>query len=144
MEYLLGQIQSGSTEKWKNPQNDTYIWVSQIVFKSGVKGVMKFFPCCGSSVERYEVHSNDISAYLFSPQHYTEDYPGQIIIHKNSKVHRIIEGDKKDDPLVVSGFVGEYVDFFDAIPGGRATISNFKNSSHSMKIAEAVEKRKDF
>jgi predicted dehydrogenase len=140
MEYLLGRARTVSTEKWKNPENDTNIWISRIVFESGVKGVIKFFPCSGSSVERYEVHSNDISAYLHSPQHYTEDIPGRIIVHKNSKVHQIIEGSEADDPLVVSGFVGEYRDFFDAILHNKATVSNFQNASHSMQLAEAIEK----
>jgi len=143
MEYLLGQVQTVLTEKWKNPENDTNIWISRIVFESGVKGLMKFFPCSGSSVERYEVHSNDISAYLHSPQHYTEDIPGRIIVHQNSKVHQIIEGSDDDDPLVVSGFVGEYSDFFEAILHNKATVSNFQNACHSMKLAEAIEKGED-
>ena len=143
MEYLLGQVQTVSTEKWKNPENDTNIWISRMVFESGVKGLMKFFPCSGSSVERYEVHSNDISAYLHSPQHYTQDIPGRIIVHQNSKVHQIIEGSLDEDPLVVSGFVGEYSDFFDAILHNKATVSNFQNACHSMKLAEAIEKGED-
>jgi len=139
MEYLFGKVQTVLTEKWKNPENDTNIWISSMVFESGVKGLMKFFPCSGSSVERYEVHSKDISAYLHSPQHYTEDIPGRIIVHKKSKIHRIIEGGEEDDPVIVSGFVGEYSDFFDAILYDKATVSNFQNASHSMLLAEAIE-----
>ena len=144
MEYLLGQIRQVSTEKWKNPKNGTNIWVSKVVFESGVKGLMKFFPCSGSSIERYEVHSNELAAYLYSPQHYTQDYPGRIIVHKNSKVQQVIEGDKDDDPLVVSGFVGEYIDFFEAILNNKPTVSNFKNASCSMRFAEAIQNGVEF
>lgn len=139
MEYLFGPIQTVSTDKWKNPINDTNIWMSRVTFASGVRGLMKFFPCSGASLERYEVHSNDISAYLHSPQPYTEDYPGQIIVYEKSKLQQIIPGNKDEGPLVTLGFVGEYVDFFEACLNNTPTISNFQNACNSMKIAEAIE-----
>lgn len=140
MEYLCGKICRVRTEKYPNPKNKTFIWISRVVFESGVKGVLKFFPCSGASTERYEVHSNDTSAYLFSPQHYTEDHPGSITVRMKGKVHAVIKGDADEDPLVAAGFVGEYVDFFEAVRSNRQTVSNFQNAVHTMKVAEAIEK----
>lgn len=139
MEYLCGRIRRVWTEKWPNPKNETFIWLSRIVFESGVRGVMKFFPCSGASTERFEVHSNESSAYLYSPQHYTEDNPGRIIVRKKGQIHAEIMGDADADPLVTAGFVDEYIDFFEAIRTQRATVSNFQNAAHTMKIAEAIQ-----
>ena len=143
MEYLCGRIRAVQTEKWKNPQNDTFIWLSRVVFESGVRGLMKFFPCSGASSERYEVHSNASSAHLYSPQHYTEDFPGRITVRREGRVYRVIEGDADQDPLVAAGFVDEYIDFFEAVRTNRPTASNFKNAQHTMKIAEAIQKGVD-
>ena len=140
MEYLFGPIETVTIDIWKNPVNETNIWVSRITFTSGVKGLIKFFPCSGASLERYEVHSNDIAAHLYSPQAYTEDLPGQIIVYEKSKLKQIIQGDAHEDPLVTLGFVGEYVDFFEACLHDKPTISNFQNACNSMRIAEAIEK----
>ncbi len=140
MEYLFGPIETVTTDKWKNPVHDTNIWVSQVTFSSGVRGLMKFFPCSGTSLERYEVHSNDISAYLHSPQSYTEDSPGQVIVYEKSKLQQVIRGDEDENPLIAFGFVDEYIDFFEACLHNRATISNFQNVCNSMKIAESIEK----
>ncbi len=140
MEYLFGKIKNVRTDRRKNPVNDTYIWISNITFEAGLKGIMKFFPCSGSCVERFEAHSNDTSVYLYSPQTYAIDYPGKIVVHKRSKLHEIIHSDEKEGPLFNSGFVNEYMNFFNAITNNTQTISNFQNACNSMRIAEAIEK----
>lgn len=143
MEYLCGRIGAVRTEKWKNPENETFIWISRIVFESGVKGLIKFFPCSGASIERYELHSSKSSAHLYSPQHYTEDCPGRITVRREGKIQQVIEGDADEDPLVAAGFLDEYVDFFEAVRNGKQTVSNFQNAHQTMKIAEAIEKGVD-
>jgi predicted dehydrogenase len=85
MEYLFGRIKKVKVDKWKNLMNETNIWFCQMTFTSGLKALIKFLPCSGSSFERYEVHSTNMSTYLYSLQYYTEDHPGQIRIYKKSK-----------------------------------------------------------
>jgi len=141
MEYLFGPIKKVKVDKWKNPINDTNIWICRMNFTSGLKGLIKFFPCSGSSIERYEVHSTNISAYLYSPQYYTEDYPGQIIIYKKLlKEIQTIRGNIEESHLFIYGFINEYIDFFNAFLKNVPTISNFQNVENSMRIAEMIEK----
>jgi predicted dehydrogenase len=143
MEYLFGPIETVTTDKWKNPVNETHIWVNRVSFASGINGLLKFFPCSGANLERYEVHSNDTSAYLYSPQAYTEDIPGQIMVYEESKLQPVIRGNEDEDPLMTLGFVSEYSDFFEACMQNTPTISNFQNACHSMRIAEAIETGND-
>jgi hypothetical protein len=143
MEYLFGPIETITTDKWNNPVNETHIWVNRVRFASGINGLMKFFPCSGANLERYEVHSNDTSAYLYSPQAYTEDIPGQIMVYQQSKLQPLIRGDKDENPLMTLGFVNEYIDFFEACMHNTPTISNFQNACHSMRIAETIETGND-
>ena len=140
MEYLFGPIEKVKVNKWENPINNTHICVCQINFSSGLNGLIKFFPCSGSSLERYEAHSTNMSTYLYSPQHYTEDYPGQIKIYKKSKKIKVIQGNAEKGPLFNLGLINEYVDFFNAFLKNVPTISNFQNAENSMKIAEIIEK----
>ena len=88
MEYLFGPIKKVKVNKWENLINDTHICICQINFTSGLNGLMKFFPCSGSSLEKYEAHSTNMSTYLYSLQYYTEDHPGQIRIYKKSKKYK--------------------------------------------------------
>jgi predicted dehydrogenase len=140
LEFLFGEIAHIRTEKWPNPGKDTFLWVSSIRFASGMRGLIKFFPCSGSSVERYEVHSRDWSAYFNSPQHFTTDIPGRIILYKEAKIEQVIEGSSGEDPLVESGYINIYTDFLKTIRGNSPTVSNFANSWRSMAVAESIEK----
>lgn len=139
MEYLFGPISDVHTERWKNPANDTQIFLCRLRFASGLKGIMKFFPCSGSSIERYEAHSNSTSAYLFSPQTYSSDYPGKIVIHRGGEHKETIEGDDRAGMIVNAGFVNEYLDFFNAVRTHQPGVSNFVNAANTMRVAEAVE-----
>ena len=94
-----------------------------MVFASGVRAVLKFFPCCGSSVERYEVHGQERSLYLHVPMEYTTDHPGRIIVHRNGKVEQEIDDDSRG-VLAAEGFLDEYLEFFAAVAQGSATASS--------------------
>ncbi|UCF96198.1 MAG: Gfo/Idh/MocA family oxidoreductase [Spirochaetaceae bacterium] len=139
MEYLFGPITKVQTERWKNPVNDTAVFLCQLQFDSGLRGIMKFFPCSGSSIERYEAHCNGTSAYLFSPQTYSSDYPGRIVIHREGKHEETVEGDDRLGMIINAGFVNEYLDFINALRTGQPGISNFSNAANTMRVAEAVE-----
>ena len=100
---------------------------------------MKFFPCSGSSIERYEAHSNSTSAYLYSPQTYSSDYPGTIVIHRGGEHKETIEGDDHSGMIINAGFVNEYLDFFNAVRTDQPGLSNFNNAANTMRVAEAIE-----
>jgi myo-inositol 2-dehydrogenase / D-chiro-inositol 1-dehydrogenase len=137
MEHLCGRIRTVRTERrWSASGVD--LWICSVVFESGLRGILKFFPCCGSSLERYEVHGPDSSIYLHCPQTYTTDHPGQIVVHEKGKSISTIQ-DEDRGALVTAGFVDEYRDFVQAARGGQVTASNFLNSCSSMRIAEAIE-----
>jgi predicted dehydrogenase len=139
MEYLFGSITDTNTEKWNNPANGTNIYLCHLRFASGLKGIVKFFPCSGSSIERYEAHSDSTSVYLSSPQTYSSDYPGKIVIHRGGKHQETIEGDDHLGMIINAGFVNEYLDFFNAARTGQPGISNFLNAANTMRVAEAIE-----
>jgi predicted dehydrogenase len=140
LEFLFGEIVNLQTERWPNPENDTFLWVSSIQFASGVKGIIKFFPCSGASIERFEVHSKNTSAYLKSAQHFTTDIPGKIVVYKKMELESIIESPQNEPPLVGSGYVNLYKDFLGAVRRNTPTLSNFGNAWRSMVVAESIEK----
>jgi hypothetical protein len=53
---------------------------------------------------------------------------------------KVIEGQRAASRLVDEGFVGEYLDFFQAVAGGEPTQSNLRNSVNSIRIAEQIER----
>jgi predicted dehydrogenase len=140
-EYLLGPITHAETTRWKNPENLSWLRTSQIIFDSGVKGMMKFFPCSGSVFERVEVHSNTQSIYLEGPM---GTFPGRIIMHSKQGEEIITQPKPLPAEVVRVGIVGEYRAFFNLITQGTHSPSTFQNALNSMRIAEAMEKGIDF
>lgn len=139
MEYLFGSVRAVRTEKRKIPQNSSDYWISSVTFESGIRGVFKFFPCCGSSVERYEVHGLDKSIYLHCPQTYTTDHPGKIVVHEKGKLISTLLDEERGGALLTAGLLDEYRDFFRAVSDGSPTASNFRNACNTMRVAEAIE-----
>ncbi len=139
MEYLCGPIREVRTEAGRIVQNGSQYWISSVTFESGTRGVFKFFPCCGSSIERYEVHGRETSIYLHCPQTYTSDHPGRIEVHRNGRLDSIVYDAEEDGDLVSMGVVDEYREFFSAVVDGFGTASNFANACNTMKVAEAIE-----
>jgi hypothetical protein len=85
------------------------------------------------------VHGNASSAYLHSPQTYSSDYPGRIVLHRDGAEAESIEGNREESVVVNAGFLDEYLDLFSAVESGGVTISNFKNACSTMAVAEAIE-----
>jgi predicted dehydrogenase len=139
MEYLCGPIRAVRTQTGEIAQNGSSFWISSVIFESGSRGIFKFFPCCGSSVERYEVHGQDTSIYLHCPQSYTSDHPGKIEIHEKGELISVINDEEERGLLLTMGIVDEYRDFFRAITDGSDTASNFSNAANTMRVAEAIE-----
>jgi predicted dehydrogenase len=144
LEYLCGPVAAIHTVRRKNPVNQTYLWECTMEFASGLHGAATFFPCSGSSIERFAVHGNDQSAYLHSPQTYSSDYPGRIILHRGGKVAETVEGSTEASVLVNAGFVNEYLDFFAGVLHGQDTVSNFRNACATMQMAETVERGESY
>jgi predicted dehydrogenase len=141
MEYLFGPIRAARTEKRRLSGEGTAgtdWWTSALDFESGRRALMKFLPCCGASVERYEVHGEQRSLYLYCPQSYTSDHPGKIEIHEKGRVVATLV-DEEADELDTLGLVNAYRDFFAAVRIGSPTVSNFANACNALRIAEAIE-----
>ncbi len=139
MEYVCGPIRAVRTETGRIAANGSDYWISSVIFESGSRGILKFFPCCGSSVERYEVHGQKTSIYLHCPQSYTSDHPGRIEIHEKGGLLSAHHDDEEGGPLVSMGIIDEYRDFIRAAGDRSSTESNFHNAANTMRVAEAIE-----
>lgn len=148
MEYLFGEIRTLRNERWRHPQNESWVRLAHLTFASGVRGLLKIFPCTGAQGERLEVHSPARTAYLYGPLWAD---PGEIVIeenktaeelHKQLLVRRTIPGGQGLE-IVERGIVGEYEEFFAAVCSGMSTRSNFQNAINSMRVAQAIEEGND-
>jgi virulence factor len=137
MTYLFGDIAHVSVDRFPNPQNETWVRIAQVIFASGLKGALKFFPCSGSQVECVEAHSNTQSAYLDGP---LGDDPGKIVIEAGTERHVIQPEALLAAPEIVRiGIGGEYEAFFDTVCNGAPSRSTFQNAVNAMQVAEAIE-----
>jgi predicted dehydrogenase len=148
VEYLFGPIRTVRNEHFPHPRSATPVRLAYITFASGLRGLLKFFPCTGAQGERLEVHSPRQTAYLYGPL-WTD--PGEIIIEENEAhetlhqqrlVRRTIPGSHGPE-ILERGIVGEYEEFFQAILTGQPTRSNFQNGANTLRIAEAIEYGRD-
>jgi predicted dehydrogenase len=148
MEYLFGEIRTLRNERWPHPQNESWIRLAHLTFASGLRGLLKIFPCTGAQGERLEVHSPERTAYLYGPLWAD---PGEIVIeenetaevlHKQRLVRRTIPGGLGLE-IIERGIVGEYEEFFAAARTGQITRSNFQNAVNSMRVAQAIEEGND-
>ncbi|MBI4979114.1 MAG: Gfo/Idh/MocA family oxidoreductase [Spirochaetes bacterium] len=137
LEYLFGPIAQAQTERWEN--GGSFSWTAQLRFTSGLRGSIAFFPCSGSVIERFAVHSADTSAYLNGGQYHTMDRPGSIVIHRAGKADRVITGKSEPTNIIHAGFIAEYLEFFSAIADGASTRSNFINAANAMRVVEHIE-----
>lgn len=146
LEYLLGPIRTVGAERWFSKEKNNYNWLARITFASGLRGLIKFFPSAGISLETLEVHGDDVSLYLDSDQHFTDTTEGSITIYKNTQQNKIAKRnvfvDREGGRLTRGGFVGEYLDFIAAVQKRRSPLSNFGNSWTSMQAAEIIEQGK--
>jgi predicted dehydrogenase len=146
LEYLLGPIRTVDAERWFSKEKNNYNWLARITFASGLRGLIKFFPSAGISLETLEVHGDDVSLYLDSDQHFTDTTEGSITIYKNTQQNKIAKRNvfvnREGGRLKRGGFVGEYLDFIAAVQKRRSPLSNFGNSWTSMQAAEIIERGK--
>ncbi|TVQ40499.1 MAG: gfo/Idh/MocA family oxidoreductase [Spirochaetaceae bacterium] len=148
LEALFGPVRTAQTDMYPVPGTQVHNRVVDVVFSSGVRGVMKFFPYSGIAVERYEIQGMNHAAYLHTAQHYTDEDESALTVNREGPTGSLDSErftDEGADPLVAAGFVGEYEDFFRAVRDPRhETLSNFGNAVHSMLVAEAIEAGTDF
>ena len=146
LEYLLGPIRAVDAERWFSKEKNNYNWLARLTFASGLRGLVKFFPSAGVSLESIEIHGDDVSLYLDSDQHFTDTPKGSITLYKNTKQNKIAKRNvfvnRERGRLARGGFVGEYLDFITAVQTGREPLSNFENSWTSMRAAEIIEQGK--
>ncbi len=115
-----------------------------VEFRSGTKGLLKFFPCTGKAIEWYEFQGDGYSAYLRMAQPFLDELGETLSIYqqeKEGKEARSTEyADNTTDPLVQQGFMGEYEEFLHIVmdPSVKSR-STFQNALSSMAVAEAIE-----
>lgn len=149
MTYLFGPIRAVRNERWPHPQNETWIRLAHLTFESGLRGLLKIFPCTGAQGERLEVHSPQRTAFLYGPlweddgEIVIEENVFAAVLHEQRLIRRVIPGGTGPE-IVERGIVGEYVEFFHAIHSREPTRSNFQNAVNSMRVAEAIETGIDF
>lgn len=145
-EYLFGPIADVQTETFPHPTNDTQVRVVRLTFASGLRGLLKIFPCTGAQGERMEVHSPSRALFLEGPlwadpgRIVIEENDGHPVLHLQKIVRREIAGNADGPEVVERGIVGEYQEFFAAVHTGVATRSNFQNAVNTMRVAEMIEK----
>ncbi|MCJ7737214.1 MAG: Gfo/Idh/MocA family oxidoreductase, partial [Anaerolineae bacterium] len=139
LEYLFGEIASCRSTNVSVPTNATQAWLCDLDFASGLAGRLKMLPCTGSAVEWIEVHSQCRSLHLHHGMYGKIDYPGTIWVHEGGELTEIIHGDGELPRLVNVGFVGKYLEFFQAVAAGGPTRSNFRNAVNSIRVAEGIE-----
>jgi predicted dehydrogenase len=140
IEYLCGPIVSIVATRFALSGEGRHAWVCPVVFESGMPGLLKFFPYCGSSIERYEVHGAERSAYFHCPASYTSDRPGRVIVHERGNIAtEFVDESSAQDELSTAGIIDEYHDFLRlfADPLHRA-VSDFRNACNTMRVAEAI------
>jgi predicted dehydrogenase len=145
LEQVCGPIASISVDRRTVGGEGGYAWVCPVVFESGMSGLFKFFPCSGSSVERYEVHGHERSAFFDCPAAYTSDQPGRIVVHECGQVAtQIVDEDTGMGELSTSGILDEYRDYLRLFDDpSHVSASNFLNACNSMRIAEAIQAAHD-
>lgn len=148
LESLFGPVSKAATDMYPVPGTKVHNRVVDVVFSSGVRGVMKFFPYSGIALERYEIQGMNHAAYLHTAQHYVDEAKGSLTVNREGRTGSFETdrfADEDPDPLITSGFIGEYEDFLQAVRDpGHETLSNFGNAVHSMFVAEAIESGADF
>lgn len=151
MEYLFGEITAVQTQRFKHPQNETWVWLARLTFRNKLQGLLKIFPSTGSLCERLEVHSPKQVAYLHSSLFGMDS--GHIIIENISRdpttnsselMQTITPGPEEGPAIVKGGFIDQYQDFFAAVCSGAPTRSNFQNAVNTMHVAEAIENGVDW
>lgn len=134
MIYCFGEITTVTVERFQNPSQECWNRIAQLTFPGDLRGLLKVFPCSGSSVEQLEVHSSTQSAYLDGP---LGSNPGRILISRGES-QEIIEQEVTRPEIVRVGIVGEYHEFFTRACAGLSTRSTFQNAVNAMRVAELL------
>jgi predicted dehydrogenase len=135
MIYCFGEIQASTVERFPNPQEECWNRVAQLTFPGDVRGLLKVFPCSGTTAEQLEVHSSGQSVYLDGP---LGSNPGRIIVTRG-EAQEVIEQEVARPEFVRIGILGEYREFFTRTCAGLPTRSTFQNAVNTMRVAEALE-----
>ena len=150
IEYICGPIARVETERFAHPTTATWVWLARLVFASGLRGLLKIFPCTGAQGERLEIHSPARALFLEGPlwadpgRIVIEENDGNPVLHLQKIVRRKIGGNADGPEIVERGIVGEYQEFFAAVRTGAATRSHFQNAVNGMRVAEAIEAGKNW
>jgi predicted dehydrogenase len=151
LEYLFGPINTARPIAGtgnEDPDNSGYNRIAELVFDSGLTGIVKFIPAAGFAAERIEAHGRGRSLYLNLKQHYTDEEQGSITLYsdhgKETPEVQILRDDPSLDIVEQGGFLGQYEEFFRSLRDGTAIRSTFQNAWSSVAAAESLQQRMEY
>jgi predicted dehydrogenase len=137
-EHLFGEIRSCSGARIPAQPNGVDGWAARFSFVDASELEATFLPTTGTSVERIEVHTPDVSVLARLGLYGEPDGAGSIEVHRQGRVISTWVP-PTDRHLVERGFVGEHLDLFHALANGKGTRSNVGNAHTSLRWAEVLE-----
>ena len=113
-------------------------------YSSGAVGQVTFQTACGLTLEDYEIHGEDASAFITMPQGGLSDVVGRFEVWRgptyplkslNSDVPEVYRG-----PGMMDGIFHEQADLFDHMRAGTRSPNDVHDGLKTMLLAEAVAK----
>lgn len=111
------------------------------VMTNGAVASLSFTPCVGLLTERYTVHTDEQSHYLYFPSWGNVDAPGRVLSYINGEPSSEVLGDASHEMFEQSGFAAENAAFFDALQAGDAPTPNIAESRQSVAVAQCLRER---
>jgi predicted dehydrogenase len=114
------------------------------VLRSGVTAHLSFCPMAGVVVERAALHARDHTLLLEIPMWNAYDSPGRLVhLVRGTVVEDLRGGGGADsNPVVLSGFYGEYEAFFGSLAAAQPPTPSLGDTRQSVEVAEAMRARK--
>lgn len=140
IEYLFGPIREVTPRFADGPGTRQRVTSAELSLENGMRGHVRYVQNAGITCERMHVHAEGVTYSLHSAHYGSVDYPGSIIIYREGKVERTIEGPSDAPPWVHLGIVEEYREFVEAVAFGGPIRSTFVNAVNSMRVSEQLER----
>ncbi len=114
------------------------IHLSNVRWKDGLTGQMRFIQNTGAPHERITAHGAGWSLSLYSSLQGSADYPGCILRRADGQCEELHKGDATAPHYVNLGVLAEYEEYLTAIAFGGTVRSTFQTSVNSMRVCERL------
>ncbi|MFH1068156.1 MAG: Gfo/Idh/MocA family oxidoreductase [Candidatus Glassbacteria bacterium] len=140
--YLAGRVKELTVEKYRQPGNRAPSYLVEFRYESGMRGRLTVLPEAGVNYECYHLHGAEFSALLETPLDGSIDYPGRLTVWRGWR-EQFVQDNRSlptvlQEPVELTGFLGENQHFFDLLENGGANRSPLEESRHSMELARSV------